>query len=82
MTQKKTTYAAWILAACLAGVFGGCQAMHDNPRTTGTIGGAAIGAAAGAAIDRDEPVRGAVIGGVVGGAAGNVGGKIYKDNRD
>jgi phage tail tape-measure protein len=60
----------------------GCETMEDNPRTTGTIGGAAAGAALGAAIDRDEPVRGAVIGGAAGGAAGNVGGKIYKDNRD
>jgi hypothetical protein len=60
----------------------GCETMRDNPRTTGTIGGAAVGAGAGALIDRDEPVRGAVIGGAVGGAAGNVGGKVYKDNRD
>ena len=68
--------AAVVLAA------GGCETMRDNPRTTGTIGGAAIGAGAGALIDRDEPVRGAVIGGAAGGAAGNVGGKIYKDKRD
>lgn len=65
-----------------AGMFiavSGCQAMRDNPRTTGTIGGAAVGAAAGAAIDRDNRGRGAIIGGAVGGAAGNVGGKVYKD---
>jgi hypothetical protein len=74
---------ASIAAAMLSGIGGGgCDWIHDNPRTAGTIGGAAVGAAAGAAIDRDEPARGAVIGGVVGGAAGNVGGKIYKDNRD
>src|SRR5262245_444004 len=59
----------------------GCQAMEDHPRTTGTIGGAALGAGAGALIDRDKPGRGAIIGGVVGGVAGNVGGAIYKENQ-
>lgn len=61
---------------------GGCNEVQKNPRTWGTIGGAAVGATAGALIDKDKPVRGAVIGGAVGGAAGNVGGKVYKDNRD
>jgi hypothetical protein len=70
------------LAASLSGGLFGCSEMRRNPRTTGTIGGAAIGAGAGALIDDDQPVRGAIIGGVVGGAAGNVGGKIYKDNHD
>lgn len=68
--------------AVAASLAGGCETMKDNPRTTGTIGGAAIGAGVGAAIDDDNRARGAIIGGVVGGAAGNVGGKVYKDNRD
>jgi hypothetical protein len=76
------TAAVCIVAIGLMGTTFGCQAMRDNPRTTGTIGGAAVGAAAGAAIDDDKPVRGAIIGGVIGGAAGNVGGKVYKDSRD
>jgi len=69
-----TSAAAWLLAV-------GCQEMKDNPRTTGTIGGAALGAGAGALIDHDEPARGALIGGAVGGVAGNVGGELYKQNR-
>ena len=60
----------------------GCETMEENPRTTGTIGGAAAGAAAGAALDKDDPGRGAVIGGVAGGAAGNYGGKVYKDRQN
>jgi hypothetical protein len=71
-----------VFAGIAVALIGGCETMRDNPRTTGTIGGAAVGAGAGALIDRDEPVRGAIIGGAVGGAAGNVGGKVYKDNRD
>ena len=59
----------------------GCDTMKKNPRTTGTIGGAAAGAAIGAAVDKDKPLRGATIGGVAGGAAGNAGGQVYKDNR-
>jgi hypothetical protein len=70
-----------LAASLLAGMVG-CSEMKRNPRTTGTIGGAAVGATAGALIDDDKPVRGAIIGGVIGGAAGNVGGKIYKDNHD
>ena len=71
------------LASCMGlAVAGGCNEIKENPRTAGTIGGAAVGAGAGALIDKDKPVRGAVIGGVIGGAAGNVGGKIYKDNQD
>ena len=62
-------------------VASGCDTMKKNPRTTGTIGGAAAGAAIGAAVDKDKPLRGATIGGVAGGAAGNAGGQVYKDNR-
>ena len=71
-----------MFAAIGLAVAGGCETMRENPRTTGTIGGAAAGAGAGALIDRDEPLRGALIGGAVGGAAGNVGGKVYKDRND
>lgn len=72
-----------ILAGTLSiGVLCGCETMKENPRTTGTIGGAAAGAVIGAAVDNDQPARGAVIGGVAGGAAGNYGGKVYKDRQD
>jgi len=78
---KRTTSS--IAVACLSALLlSACNELEKNPRTWGTIGGAAAGAAAGAAIDHDEPARGAIIGGAAGGAAGNVGGKIYKDNRD
>ena len=82
MQQKKNTTFTMLAAFASVVILGGCNELEKNPRTWGTIGGAAAGAAAGAAIDRDEPARGAIIGGAAGGAAGNVGGKIYKDNRD
>ena len=71
-----------LVAAMSLGMLCGCETMKENPRTTGTIGGAAAGAAIGAAVDKDEPARGAVIGGVAGGAAGNYGGKVYKDKHN
>jgi hypothetical protein len=80
LMMAKKLIATCVLATGVMGGMLGCSAMKHNPRTTGTIAGAAVGATAGALIDDDKPVRGAVIGGVVGGAAGNVGGKIYKDN--
>ena len=85
MPDIKQHWTRWLSAGLVAVLLlsdTGCNEIEKNPRTWGTIGGAAAGAGAGALIDQDEPVRGAAIGGVVGGAAGNVGGKIYKDNRD
>lgn len=57
----------------------GCDSMKKNPRTTGTVGGAAAGAAIGAAVDKDHPGTGAVVGGAIGAGAGNAGGQVYKD---
>lgn len=81
LSKSRTRFTTLALCTGLALIMG-CEIMEENPRTTGTIGGAAAGAAAGALIDRDEPVRGAAIGGVIGGGAGNVGGKMYKDRQD
>ena len=72
---------AWVLTCALLAGAAGCEAVEDNPRTAGTIGGAAVGAGAGALIDRDKPLRGAAIGGAIGGVGGNVGGEVYKENR-
>jgi hypothetical protein len=80
--MKTRTVVIGLLAVISIGAVAGCNEIEKNPRTWGTIGGAAAGAAAGAAIDRDQPARGAIIGGAAGGAAGNVGGEIYKQNRD
>jgi phage tail tape-measure protein len=77
--MRSLTLAAATLAIGLAC---GCETMKENPRTTGTIGGAAAGAAVGAAVDKDHPARGATIGGVAGGAAGNYGGQVYKDQQN
>jgi hypothetical protein len=69
-----------LLVVALAGA---CDTMKKNPRTTGTIGGAAAGAAIGAAVDKDHPGTGAVVGGAIGAGAGNAGGQVYKDrNKD
>jgi hypothetical protein len=76
---NRTLVSSFVAAGILMGTTG-CETMKENPRTTGTIGGAAVGAGAGALIDHDKPVRGALIGAAVGGVAGNVGGAIYKNN--
>jgi len=75
----------WVVSIVAAGIVigstAGCETMKENPRTTGTIGGAALGAGAGALIDHNKPVRGALIGAAVGGVAGNIGGAVYKDGQ-
>jgi hypothetical protein len=81
MQFNRKWISSFIAAGILLGSAGGCETMKENPRTTGTIGGAAIGAGAGALIDHNKPVRGALIGAAVGGVAGNIGGAVYKDGQ-
>ena len=52
---------ALFAATAITIAIAGCETMEENPRTTGTIGGAAAGAAVGAALDDDKPMRGAAM---------------------
>ena len=70
-----------ILTGCLGlGVFaGGCETIQDNPRTSGTLIGAATGAGVGALVGGEEH---RTEGALIGGAAGAGGGWLIGDQAD
>ena len=80
---KTSKFTACLLSVGLLAAAAGCETIQDNPKTAGTLGGAAAGAGLGTLVaGKGNKTEGAIIGGVLGGVGGNLGGRAYENSRD